>query len=156
MKKHMTKFFSKDSKFYNEHSKERKLVLSSSSVALDDLLADNVEEQVQNSVDKYKEFFSPLSNEYISNFDVIMSNYFMKLEYHLKDIKFTFKQFEAQSRRSYFEKKYKALLAIVNKRAGENLIICCNDSSIELLKYHFNRRKLQYVAIDDSNFPPYY
>jgi len=152
IRKHLAKFFSKESKFYSDITKHRKLVLSSSTIQSNiQSLKNNYEDEIKKSLEEYKSYLGEINNEFINKLDVVTSQNFMNLDFYTKGVKMNIKQFEGDTK-SNFEKKLKYLTSLVNSsNFNSQFIICCNDQNISLIKENFKKKKLNFVSVDESN-----
>jgi hypothetical protein len=153
IQKHLNKYFSKISKFNQEISKHRKLVLTSSTLHLptlsDQLKQSDPNEISTTAINTYKKYFIDINPEIIEKFETVVTPNFMNFDYHLKGLKFNIKSFEEG--KNVFEKKIKQLNTLLNYATGGQTIVCCNDQSIPLLKEQFKKRNIHFISVDESN-----
>jgi hypothetical protein len=145
------KFFSKESKFYSDITKHRKLVLSSSTLQTNiQILKNNYEDEIKKSLEGYKSYLGEINNEFINKLDVVSSQNFMNLDFYTKGVNIKMKSFESDTK-SNFDKKLKYLTSLINSaHLNSHAIICCNDHNISLIKEHFKKKKLKFVSVDES------
>lgn len=150
LKKCLNRFFSLETKFGLESIEKRKLVLSSSSIQMDNIIyKTNYLEKITKSLENYKNYLININKNLLSNLDVVVSPYFMNLEYHIKGIKVILKTFESQGK-ILLDKKLKHMQSLIDA-TSENIVICCNDSNIAFLKDFLKRRRLQFTSVDESD-----
>jgi hypothetical protein len=146
VKEILLRYFGPDSKFGEESYHRRKLILTSSTVSVENLLIKN---EINKSLEIYKNNLAKVTPDFYNKFDVIVSQNFMDLDYHLKGIEIDLKLFETDDK-NYLDKKLRYTQNLIEHEKGAK-IICCNESNIQHLKEYLRKRKLRFTSVDDGD-----
>jgi len=149
VKNFLLRFLGSNTKFSGEYSLKRKLILTSSTLPTSCLIPKNsFIENLDKSIENYKNYFTNINQEIYNKIEVIISPYFMNLDYHLKDIKINVKIFEGEFK-ILFDKKFKYIQHLIENETLKT-VICCSESNISTLKDYFKRKKIKFTSVDES------
>jgi hypothetical protein len=154
MHKILYKFFSKQSPLNSDQqgqitNRKRKLILTSSTLDIDNLL--DVKElpiNINKSLEKVKEYLHTLDPELVNHLSIIQKENFVDIRQQMKNINFILKYIEDGK----FEKKFKQLYVLLSSPSFTQIptIVCCNSSSLSLLKDSLTKKRMNYVTLDES------
>lgn len=157
----MKRFFSeKESDFFVDVNKRRKLILTSQTVNVnldkskDESIIEN-KHKIETSVKNIINYLNDINTNLVKNNDMIISDNFMDFHFHAEDVHIVLKHFDDNK----FDKKFKYLLNIISashppNTSGSNsdskTIICCSKESINILEEQLKRRKFKFSLIAEG------
>lgn len=88
-------------------------------------------------------YLNDINPDLINNTNIIKSENFMDINYHLSNVKIIPKLIEENK----FEKKFKYLLTLIN--LGHPVVICGENSSVVLIEEQLKKRKIRFNKIEE-------
>jgi hypothetical protein len=143
----LNRFFNINSKFGTQNQ-GRKLILSSSSLHVKNIFGETINKEISREIENTKSLLFQIDESIPGNLQIIQSQNFLNKEFHLTNIKIV-KHFTEDGT---FAKKFKLLLKLLKdsfSNKSYQTIICCNDSSLDLIKSQFINKKIEAAIIDD-------
>ncbi len=155
----ITQYFSDDKNLFLTETK-RKLVLSSSSIFVDKLSPkEDFMKSFNKSCDDLKKFLIKIDRKF-NRTDIVSTQHFMDIQYHLKDIKIVVRSFEnevktridyKQELKSLLDKKFKYTLQVIADHVAGKIVICCKQQNMRYLKDHFKKKRVKFSSFDEGS-----